>query len=303
MICRKAREGRYEQETHSRTDHQCTGVQGIHGCTGSTEEDQGCTEGMRYLSLFSGAGGGDLAMQHLLGFRCVGYVEYEPYCQKLIKQRIADGFLDAAPIFGDIRAFNSEGYAAAYQGMVDLITGGFPCQDLSCAGNRAGLDGERSGLWKSMYDAICTIKPRYVFVENSPMLTIRGHGEVLRNLAQEGFNARWTVLSCADCGGPHLRERIWIIAYHNSQRGRVHVEWQHKKRRNMGNHKENRTFSDWYGVRFEGKGKILGKEGAYPPLICRVDDGVPFRVERLKACGNAQVPIVAATAFRILAGQ
>lgn len=256
---------------------------------------------MDYLSLFSGAGGGDLAMQHLLGFRCRGYVEYEPYCQEVIKARIADGFLDAAPIFGDIREFNRD-YAEAYTGMVDLITGGFPCQDISCAGGRTGIEGSRSGLWKLMLEAICTIKPRYVLVENSPMLTVRGLGTVLRDLAQSGFYARWQVLSCADVGGPHLRERIWIVAHDNSERGEGISEGQYPERRNLGNNDKDRTFSDWNGLRFEGPAEILRPGALYPPIICGVDDGIPSRVERLRACGNAQVPLVAATAWDILSG-
>ena len=88
---------------------------------------------MNYLSLFSGAGGGDLAMQHLIGMKCVGYVEIEEYCQKLIAQRISDGYLDEAPIFTDIKEFNRQGYARAYKGMVDVICGGFPCQFFSTA--------------------------------------------------------------------------------------------------------------------------------------------------------------------------
>ena len=98
---------------------------------------------MRELSLFSGAGGGLLGSK-LLGWTCVGYVENNEYCQKVLKQRIADGILDAAPIFGDIRKFISEGYARSYQGMVDVVTGGFPCQDISIAGSGAGIDGKSS---------------------------------------------------------------------------------------------------------------------------------------------------------------
>lgn len=99
---------------------------------------------MNYLSLFSGGCGGDLAMQHLLGFTCRGYVEYEPYCQKLIKQRITDGFLDAAPIFGDVRDFLADGCAEQYRGMVDLVTAGFPCQPFSLAWNNLGGDDPRN---------------------------------------------------------------------------------------------------------------------------------------------------------------
>src|SRR3990167_11417581 len=98
---------------------------------------------MRELSLFSGAGGGLLGSK-LLGWNCVGYVESNEYCQKVLRQRIADGFLDAAPIFGDIRKFISEGYAASYQGMVDVVTAGFPCQPFSISGKGFGKDDHRN---------------------------------------------------------------------------------------------------------------------------------------------------------------
>lgn len=256
---------------------------------------------MDYLSLFTGGMGGDLAMQHLLGFKCKGYVEIDEYCQKLIRQRQEDGLIDKAPIFTDIRTFNLE-YAREYTGMVDLITGGFPCQDISSAGKGKGLCGERSGLWREYIKAVRIIRPKFVFVENSPMLTIRGLGTVLRGLAEIGFDARWQVLSCADIGGPHLRERVWIVANHHSKRRLVRVEGKYQEKGNLGNNQQNRSFTDWNGVRFEGPSEILRSRGSYPPIICRVDDGIPFRVDRLKSIGNAKVPIVAATAFRILSG-
>ena len=114
---------------------------------------------LTYLSLFTGAGGGDLAMQHLLGFKCKGYVEYENYCQEVIKQRITDGLLDSAPIFGDIRAFISEGYAASYQGLVDVITGGFPCPDVDCDGV---VEYETTGYWQC---SKCSFRTKHI--ENS----------------------------------------------------------------------------------------------------------------------------------------
>ena len=152
-------------------------------------------------------------MQHLLGFQCVGYVEIEEYCQKLIRQRQEDGLIDRAPIFTDINSFVRDGYAASYTGMVDVITGGFPCQDISCAGKGAGITGERSGLWSVMADTIRIVRPSFAFVENSPMLTVRGLGTVLRDLAEMGFDARWCVLGAVDAGAPHRRERIWILAH------------------------------------------------------------------------------------------
>lgn len=154
-------------------------------------------------------------MQHLLGFQCVGYVEIEEYCQKVIKQRQEDGFIDRAPIFTDIRAFVSDGYAASYAGLVDVITGGFPCQDISCAGKGAGITGERSGLWKEMAATVRIVRPRFCFLENSPMLTLRGLDVVLGDLAEMRYDAEWCVLGAVDAGAPHKRERIWIVAYAN----------------------------------------------------------------------------------------
>ena len=168
---------------------------------------------MKELSLFSGAGGGLLASKHLLGWRTIGYVEIEEYCQKVIAQRIKDGLLDEAPIFTDIKSFNRDGYAESYQGMVDVISGGFPCQDISCAGKGAGITGKRSGMWFEMESAIRTIRPRYVFIENSPMLLIRGFDRVLCGLSEMGYDARWGIISAADVGAPHLRKRIWIVGH------------------------------------------------------------------------------------------
>jgi len=174
---------------------------------------------MKELSLFSGAGGGLLASKHLLGWRTIGYVEIEEYCQKVIAQRIKDGLLDEAPIFTDIKSFNRDGYAEIYKGLVDVISGGFPCQDISCAGKGAGITGKRSGMWFEMETAIRTIRPRYVFIENSPMLLIRGFDRVLCGLSEMGYDARWGIISAADVGAPHLRKRIWVVA--QSQRTRT----------------------------------------------------------------------------------
>jgi site-specific DNA-cytosine methylase len=107
-----------------------------------------------------------------------------------------------------------------WRGIVDVVSGGFPCQDISSAGKGAGIDGERSSMWKHMARVVCEVRPEWVFVENSPMLVSRGLGTVLRDLAELGFDAAWTVLSAADVGAPHLRERIWIVA-HSGENGRL----------------------------------------------------------------------------------
>jgi DNA (cytosine-5)-methyltransferase 1 len=166
---------------------------------------------MRELALFAGAGGGILGGL-LLGWRTVCAVEIEPYCRRVLMQRQNDGVLAPFPIWDDVRTFDGK----PWRGLVDVVSGGFPCQDISAAGKGAGIDGERSGLWGEMARIIGEVRPRFAFVENSPMLTVRGLGRVLGDLAEMGFDARWGVVSAASQGAPHLRERIWIMAYPES---------------------------------------------------------------------------------------
>ncbi len=167
---------------------------------------------MKELSLFSGSGGGLLGTHHLLGWNTIGYVEYDDYCQKVIAQRIKDGLLDQAPIFGDIKTFISDGYAEGYKGMVDIITAGFPCQPFSVAGKRRGAEDERN-MWPATRDTIRIVRPRYALLENVPGLLATGYcTEVFGNLAEIGYDARWTVLGAKDVGAPHKRERLWIVA-------------------------------------------------------------------------------------------
>lgn len=172
---------------------------------------------MRELSLFTGAGGGVLGSK-LLGWTTVGYVEYDKYCQKVLKQRIADGILDAAPIFGDIRSFISEGYAESYRDMVDVVSGGFPCQPFSIAGKQKGEDDERN-MWPSTIEVIRRIRPRYCFLENVPnILNHTYFGRILADLAESGYDARWKVISAGELGAIHRRDRLWIVAYCNNAR-------------------------------------------------------------------------------------
>ena len=256
---------------------------------------------MNYLSLFSGACGGDLAFQHLLtDFKCVGYVEIDDYCQRVIRQRQKDGLLDEAPIFGCIKDFIHQGYAASYQGMVDLVTGGFPCQDISCAGKGAGIEGERSGLWGEMAEVVRQVRPKHVFVENSPMLTIRGLGTVLKDLAEMGFDARWGCVSSAETGNIHKRNRIWIIS-HTHGHG-CKNETSKKQNKAVKNWE---VFTRWWGKlpakRLDrGICSIIDIERIYKSQINGNDDEISNQMDRLAATGNAQDPFVAATAWEIL---
>ena len=163
---------------------------------------------LRTLHLFAGAGGGILA-DLLLGHQPVCAVEINEYCQQVLSARQKDGCLPWFPIFADVTQFDGR----PWRGIVDVVSGGFPCQDISAAGKGAGIDGERSGLWGEMARIIGEVRPRYVFVENSPLLVGRGLVRVLADLAEMGFDAQWGVVGADDVGAPHRRERCWIVAY------------------------------------------------------------------------------------------
>jgi len=167
---------------------------------------------MNELALFAGAGGGILG-GHLLGWRTVCAVEWEPYPASVLVARQNDGLLPPFPIWDDIQTFDGR----PWRGVVDVVSGGFPCQDISIAGRGAGLDGESSSMWYHMARVVSEVRPRFVFVENSPMLLHRGIGRVLGDLSCLGYDSKWAVMGAADVGAPHQRDRIWIVA--NSRHG------------------------------------------------------------------------------------
>jgi DNA (cytosine-5)-methyltransferase 1 len=162
---------------------------------------------MNELALFAGAGGGILG-GHLLGWRTVCAVEFDPYARDVLVARQNDGCLAPFPIWDDIRTFDGR----PWRGRVDVVSGGFPCQDISAAGKGVGITGERSGLWSEMARVIGEIRPRFVLVENSPMLVGRGLGLVLGDLSKMGYDAHWGIVGAHHAGAPHKRDRIWIVA-------------------------------------------------------------------------------------------
>ena len=304
---------------------------------------------MNELALFAGAGGGILG-GHLLGWRTVCAVEWEAYPASVLCARQNDGLLESFPVWDDVQTFDGK----PWRGIVDVVSGGFPCQDISAAGKGAGIDGERSGMWKEMARIISEVQPKYCFVENSPMLTSRGLGTVLGDLAEMGFNAEWGVLSAADVGANHLRERIWILGK-NTKQLRLFPYAKHNRDgwrkqqsqsleetngamansrcelRSKGNStkldikKKIRSSSPVHN-KPSGKGQFcnsnskdverqweksigieskLGNFGSsswweIEPNVGRVVNGMADRVDRLKAIGNGQVPLCAATAWRML---
>jgi DNA (cytosine-5)-methyltransferase 1 len=281
---------------------------------------------MNELALFAGAGGGILG-GNLLGWRTICAVEWDAYAASILVARQNDGCLPPFPIWDDVQTFDGR----PWRGRVDVVSGGFPCQDISCAGKGAGIEGERSGMWKHMARIIGEVLPQFVFVENSPMLVGRGLGTVLADLAEMGYDAEWGVVGAHHVAAPHKRDRIWIVAHANlhehsshgkaerktggiSQKyrkegcsGRVggaggnaeilansNVSQRKRMRCTSGSEQEYADFmpfSAWWG-----------QDPAETPKspLGRVANGVANRVDRLKAIGNGQVPAVAALAWETL---
>jgi DNA (cytosine-5)-methyltransferase 1 len=261
---------------------------------------------MNELALFAGAGGGILG-GHLLGWRTVCAVEWEPYPASVLCARQNDGLLPPFPIWDDVQTFDGK----PWRGIVDVISGGFPCQDISAAGRGGGIEGKRSGMWKEMARIICEVRPKFVFVENSPMLTHRGLGTVLGDLAKLGFDAEWGVLGASDIGAKHHRKRIWIVARQqkvfshtdNRQFGRQQQQKSHAKTRGSMANTDN-GYGKWKRWGFGGQAHRKGEWDLCAvfnqPEPIRVANGLAARVDRLKAIGNGQVPQVAAVAWELL---
>lgn len=239
---------------------------------------------MRELALFAGAGGGILGGK-LLGWRTVCAVEIDAYCRRVLLARQRDGHVPRFPIWDDICTFDGH----PWSGSVDVVSGGFPCQDISAAGKGEGITGKRSSLWSEMARVIREVRPRYAFVENSPMLASRGLGTVLGDLAEMGFDARWGVLSACAVGAPHTRERLWIVA--NS------IEDRQKNRLSIG---KNTQYAP-HGNRMQNEAwDSISEQPPAESLVDGAANGLAHRVDRLEAIGNGQVPAVAALAWSLL---
>ena len=276
---------------------------------------------MNELALFAGVGGGLLGGK-LLGWRTVCAVELNQYAASVLCARQNDGILSPFPIWDDVCTFDGK----PWRGIVDLISGGFPCQDISVAGKGAGIKGERSGLWKEFARIIGEVRPRYVFVENSPMLTVRGIDTVLGDLATLGYDAKWGILGAIHVGAPHRRERIWIVGNTNNygfvatKKSKSTIEgsnnyssWKEqtiKSTRPSKQHEELAYANSTHGKGNECTERIKKKPNKpvivswwdAEPDVGRVVDGVAARVDRLKAIGNGQVPSVVELAWKTLIG-
>lgn len=242
---------------------------------------------MRFLSLFAGIGGFDLGLERS-GWQCVGQVEIEPFCQKVLAKHWPNVWR-----WNDVRTLTGE-LVREHCGHIDAIVGGFPCQDISYAGKGAGIEGERSGLWSEIYRMVCEVRPRFLVVENVAALLNRGMGVVLGDLAACGYDAEWRVFSACELGAPHSRDRVFIVAYPNGKRCGGYFNFQHEISPRFSHWKAAPSSPEWRNVQRWLKSLVQDGNGILDAAeLQRMDDGLPERMDRLKALGNAIVPQVA----------
>lgn len=224
---------------------------------------------LTYGELFTGIGGLSLGLERA-GHTPTWFAENDPFCSQVLAHH-----WPTVPNLGDVTTIDWENVPR-----VDLIAGGFPCQDVSGAGDRAGIEGQRSGLWAHLAQAIRVLRPRYVLVENTPGLLARGMGRVVGDLAALGYDTQWDCVPAAAVGASHLRARIWILAHTRSERDET----------------PDRLPAGW-------PEPLLRSWWLAAPEVRRVADGVPARLVRpyLHPLGNAVVPQVAEHLGRLIA--
>lgn len=290
---------------------------------------------MNGLDLFSGIGGIGIALEPWV--RTVAYCERDRYAQGVLLSRMRSGEIDTAPIWDDVTTLRGEMLPR-----IDIIFGGFPCQDLSVAGRGAGLDGERSGLFFEIARLARECQPRFVFLENVPAIRTRGGERVVKELASIGYDCRWTTLSAASVGAPHKRDRWFLLGYTkyngfttSSQLGsnkKTHTKkqnWPISSRESSGTSEHrnvsgnipdvaNATGERIQGLRASGEQESDPHGGAElslceserpiqsdwstEPDVGRVVNGVRDRAHRIRCLGNSVVPLQVRTAFQKLAG-
>lgn len=278
---------------------------------------------MRVLDLFAGIGGFTLGLERA-GFETVAFCEIEPYAQKVLNKN-----WPGVKLYDDVRGITAERLAADGIG-VDVITGGFPCQDISVAGKGAGIEGERSGLWSECARLIGELRPRYAIFENVTNLLNGERGDwfkrVLGDISALGYDAEWHCIPASSIGAHHRRDRVWIVAYSNSDDG-----WRGDRTQSLGweSRLESRCSGEgqsvaeasedvadthqsrlqrWLqdGIAYQAGRKVESygstaecgtrweryRDGywATEPDVGRVANGVPSRSHRLKCLGNAVVP-------------
>lgn len=234
---------------------------------------------MKVLSLFSGGGLGDYGLE-LAGMEIVGQVEIDEYCQKILKLRWPE-----VPKWGDIKQVKGAEVIEKC-GQIDIISGGFPCTDISIANNDPqGIAGSRSGLWGEQFRIIRDIRPRYAIVENVSALLIRGMGKVIGDLASVGYDTEWQVIPSSWFGAFHRRERVWIVAYPKSKRWEAVAFQGLLLKENCP--KEPEQWKQFLTIPC-GAYNIDERWKKYKDFVCGNDDGDTEQVDRLQMLGNGQ---------------
>lgn len=244
------------------------------------------------LSLFSGIGGLDVALSHYV--KTIAYCEIDPYCKSVLLQRMREKNLSYAPIWNDIKTLDEDKIKQIFKGQIDIIFGGFPCQDISIAGNGKGLAGERSGLFFEIIRLCKELRPKFIFVENVPAITARGGIRCVSQIASLGYDCRWMVLPASSIGACHKRERFFLLAYANCKPSRK----THKI--SQPNTVDEKTWVRFTRPNRTNETGTYWKKNKCPSF--GMDDGLAFEVDRAKALGNAVVPLQARKAFEILLG-
>ena len=284
---------------------------------------------MKLLDTFAGIGGFSYAAEKLVGgFETTQFIEINPYCQKVLNKNWSH-----VPIHDDITTFTAK------SGEFDIITGGFPCQDISVAGLQKGITKEtRSGLFYELIRVIRMVRPRYVVLENVAAILNRGLDIVLRELYEAGYDAEWAVISASSLGACHQRSRWWLVAYPNDNGSSSSEECGFNDQTNTSTQegqnqscqsqrssesRNSTTIQQTTELTYPNSKRLQGLRGEYElqessrertftwrnsgitlnpnwkrykskPTLCRGDDGLSHRVDRLKALGNSVVPQVAA---------
>ena len=257
---------------------------------------------LRTMHLFAGAGGGILG-DLILGHQPIVAVEWDNYCCNVLRERVADGWFEGMHVWeGDVSVFDP----SEYEGRVDCIHAGFPCQDISVASRQAGVGADtRSGLYREVLRIADEIRPHFLFLENVSAIVTGNDGEWLRtvvgDLAQRGFDATWTCLSAAEVGASHVRNRWWLLGYRRSmpiQRWKNTLPNAASRDRNGHDADRGDGQSEAQEIPRDGDCVLGGSTWwEVESSVGRVAHGVPDTTHRLKALGNGQVPLQAAAAF------
>lgn len=286
------------------------------------EKHVGILNKINGLDLFSGIGGISLALKEWV--KPLTYCEIDPYCQAVLLSRMADESLFNSPVWDDIKTLDGN----IFKGAIDIIYGGFPCQDISIAGHGKGLEGERSGLFFEIVRLAEEIKPKFIFLENVPAITSRGGCTVTREITALGYDCRWCVISAASVGALHRRERWFLLAHANGERCDTEQRRESFRfKKEIPKSSNSNLETDSYALREssqqadqETQSKQTewttrrGFAGQHWPFESREhwqetlssmgksSYGISYHVDRLRALGNSVVPIQAKEAFKILMG-